>query len=33
MYVYRLIARALGYLRPRLLNRQDRPARAAPVRK
>jgi hypothetical protein len=34
MHVGRVIARALGYLRARLLNRQDRPARAAaPARK
>ena len=34
MHVGLVIARALGYLRARLLNRQDRPARAAaPARK
>jgi hypothetical protein len=29
MHVSRLIARALGYLRPRLLSQQDRPGYAA----
>jgi RNA polymerase sigma-B factor len=34
MHVSRLIARSLGYLRPRLLDQQDRPViAAAPVRK